>query len=89
MTNNPRNRVVVFRLSQDEYVSLKEASERVGARNMSDFARSGILEHLESATAGGTLNQRFAALEREIAALQQQFNNLVQGVLNAKPRTQP
>src|ERR1035438_7897281 len=37
MTGDPRNRVVFFRLTQDEYSKLKEVSTRNGARNLSDF----------------------------------------------------
>ncbi len=41
MLANPRNRVVVFRLSGHEYVSLKDiACNARGARNISDFTRS-------------------------------------------------
>jgi hypothetical protein len=39
----PRNRVVVFRLTQDEYQELKTVSSVRGARNISDFARSELL----------------------------------------------
>jgi len=37
----PRNRVVLFRLTQDEYSSLQSAAG--GARSISDFARARIL----------------------------------------------
>ncbi len=40
ITGDPRNRVVVFRLAQDEYQKLKDVSTRNGARNLSDFMRS-------------------------------------------------
>jgi hypothetical protein len=35
MCRNRRDRLVIFRLSQDEYQMLKAASERNGARNLS------------------------------------------------------
>ena len=38
-----RNRVVVFRLTQDEYEDLKTVCTVRGARNISDFARSELL----------------------------------------------
>jgi hypothetical protein len=84
MTSKPRNRVVVFRLSQDEYRSLKEASARAGARNLSDFTRSEVLECLNSDVFGGHLVRRFAALEQQITVMQFQLNNLLQGVFHAE-----
>jgi hypothetical protein len=84
MTSQPRNRVVVFRLSQEEYRSLKEACDRAGARNLSDFTRSEVLECLNSDAFGGHLARRFASLEQQIAALQFQLNNLLQGVFHAE-----
>jgi hypothetical protein len=83
MTTKPRNRIVVFRLSQDEYRLLKEACDRAGARNLSDFTRSEILECLNSDALGGHLAHRFASLEQQIAVLQFQLNNLLQGVFHA------
>jgi hypothetical protein len=43
MVTNRRDRIVVFRLSQDEYENLKAVSTRRGARTVSDFARSELL----------------------------------------------
>src|ERR1035441_124710 len=80
MTSKPRNRIVVFRLSQDEYRSLQEACTRAGARNLSDFTRSEVLECLNSDAVGGHLARRFASLEQQIAVVQFQLSNLLQGV---------
>ncbi len=86
MTDRPRNRIVVFRLSQEEYRALKEACDRHGARNISDFTRSEVLGFLNSATRPDRLNHRFAALEGEIAGLKAsiaQINRLLEGEPNA------
>ncbi|WP_180540817.1 plasmid mobilization protein [Nevskia soli] len=40
---SPRTRLVNFRLSEDEYQTLKDAAVRQGARSISDFARAAIL----------------------------------------------
>lgn len=92
MTSKPRNRVVVFRLSEDEYRSLKEACARRGARNVSDFTRSEVLESL-SDTRNGDLDRRFKTIEQGIASLQSQFNNvllnLLQGVRHAEINPSP
>lgn len=77
MTTKPRNRIVVFRLSQEEYSALQEACSRAGARNLSDFTRSEVLECLDSSAFGGHLARRFASLEERIALMQFQLNNFV------------
>ena len=41
--NNPRNRVLIFRLTQEEYAELHAASMEQGARSLSDFARTKLL----------------------------------------------
>jgi hypothetical protein len=66
-----RNRIVVFRLTQEEYASLKSACVDRGARNISDFARAALLSSIESES-GGALGQRLSELEssmRQISAL--------------------
>ena len=88
MTSKPRNRIVVFRLSQEEYRSLREACNRAGARNLSDFTRSEVLERLNPDAHGGHLANRFASLEQQIAAMQFQLNNLLQGVFHAEFKEQ-
>jgi hypothetical protein len=39
----PRNRVVIFRVTQEEYSHLETACTIGGARSLSDFARSRVL----------------------------------------------
>ena len=43
--NKPRNRILIFRLTQEEYEALQTAS--AGARSLSDFARSKLLTSLD------------------------------------------
>ncbi|HXM45730.1 MAG TPA: hypothetical protein VN924_31125 [Bryobacteraceae bacterium] len=89
MTSKPRNRIVVFRLSQEEYQSLKEACDRAGARNLSDFTRSEVLEYLNSDGSGGHMARRFTALEQQISLVQFQLNDLLHGVFHAEIKQQP
>jgi hypothetical protein len=48
----PRNRAVIFRVTQEEYNRLEAACANGGARSLSDFARSRVLSaapsHLSS-----------------------------------------
>ena len=41
--SKPRNRIVIFRLTQDEYRQLESVSTAGGARSLSEFARSKVL----------------------------------------------
>ncbi|MBI4874387.1 MAG: hypothetical protein HY822_07130 [Acidobacteria bacterium] len=42
-----RNRIVVFRLTEEEYDNLRNACVTRGARNVSDYARSQLLLAME------------------------------------------
>ena len=44
--DKPRNRILIFRLTQDEYQTLRAASSEKGARSLSEFARSKLLGSL-------------------------------------------
>jgi len=90
MTSNPRNRVVVFRVSQDEYKALKEACDRRGSRNLSEFARTEMLAYLASNPADDGMNKRFASIEQAIASLGasvSELGNLLREGLYASPKT--
>jgi hypothetical protein len=89
MTSKPRNRIVVFRLSQDDYRLLKEVCGRRGARNLSDFTRTEVLEFLQFGAISDHLNCRFASIEQQVAVLQSQFIDLLGGKLHAQPEPQP
>lgn len=60
-----RNRIVVFRLTQEEYASLQNACVHVGARNISDFARKALLNSM-SGDGRPALDQRMAELESAV-----------------------
>lgn len=89
MTSKPRNRVVVFRLSQEEYRSLQDACIRSGARNLSDFTRSEVLGRLGQDLITGRLADRLASLEQQIALIRFQLNHVLQGVFHADIQPQP
>ena len=82
ITGDPRNRVVFFRLTQDEYVKLKDVSTRNGARNLSDFMRAEILAYIHSGTIADHLKRRFDSLEQRIDELQSTTLSLLQGNSN-------
>ena len=67
-----RSRVVVFRLTEEEFKLLQDACRISGGRNLSDFTRTGILNHLENRTKP----DRFAAIEDRLNTLQQDIRAL-------------
>jgi len=61
----PRNKILIFRLTQDEYQALQTASS--GARSLSDFARTKLLGSLgESA-----IDQQLLELKSTVTRLAQ------------------
>ncbi len=44
----PRNRTLIFRLTEDEYATLRVASTGGGARSLSEFARAKLFGALEN-----------------------------------------
>ncbi|MBI4876065.1 MAG: hypothetical protein HY822_15620 [Acidobacteria bacterium] len=88
-----RNRLVNFRLTQDELESLRMACLVKGSRNVSDFARGAVLEAIESQTGPGLLIQsRLAALDSKISDLGvtlQCLTDLLRGTLKGMVQTPP
>lgn len=87
MCRNRRDRSVIFRLSQDEYQKLKEASECYGARNLSDFARGAILNALSSRRARNHAEPAFSSIEESMADLKAtmlRLQSALEGAHNAK-----
>jgi hypothetical protein len=53
----PRNRILIFRLTQDEYETLQTASIEKGARSLSEFARSLLFSSLQSPALGDQITE--------------------------------
>jgi hypothetical protein len=67
----PRNRLVSFRLTQDELENLRAACLMLGARNVSDFARVAVLDRAEEhLRPEAQLFDRFLALELRLAEIE-------------------
>jgi hypothetical protein len=71
-----RNRIVVFRLSQEEYNSLRSACVAAGGRNLSDFTRSELLTVVQTDGRGSVIEQKFVEIDRKLGDLY----NLIQRV---------
>jgi hypothetical protein len=73
-----RNRVVFFRITEGEYDKLREVLSRDGARSLSDFMRSQLLDYIHSGTTTERLYRRLDALEQQIQELRSTTVSLLQ-----------
>lgn len=64
-----RDRVLIFRLTQDEYQQLSTACQARGARNLSDFARSELLALLEDELHQTAVEDRLSHVEEQLQDL--------------------
>ena len=59
-----RNRIVVFRLSQEEYSSLRLACVAAGSRNLSDFTRTELLTLVQPDPRESLIERKFMEIDR-------------------------
>lgn len=78
-----RSRVVVFRVTQEEYQYLRSVCLERGGRNLSEFTRSELLAFLKSA---GQSDERIAELERKLASLQYSVQHMIRLMESAGTR---
>lgn len=68
----PRNRLINFRLTEEEFEKLRDACRDQGARSISDFARSAVMTQAEgpvSAAAPARLEESMQALDARVSRL--------------------
>jgi hypothetical protein len=89
-TLNIRNRMVVFRLTQEEYVSLSDACRSKGARNLSEFTRSELLNLLRSEASPTVIKHRFDRLEDKFHEIESSIERLMDRISSsAIPEVSP
>ena len=66
---SPRNRIVVFRLSQDEFETLKGACAEKGGRNLSEFTRSELLNFLNAQPPEYLIHNKLDAIARQLTGM--------------------
>jgi len=75
---NPRNRLVNFRLSDEEFERLKVACSQFGARSISDFARGSVLERIvDGPEREARPQERIVELDHKLSALEGQVSQLL------------
>ncbi|HSB16151.1 MAG TPA: hypothetical protein VLE22_16980 [Bryobacteraceae bacterium] len=74
----PRNRLVNFRLSQQEYETVKAVYAFTGARSISDFARTAVLRSAGATEAShGPAQSPLSNLEHKVAELESRVTSLI------------
>lgn len=71
----PRNRLINFRVSEDEFQSLREAMETEGARSLSDHTRNKVL-----GTTNVGVGTQITQLRNEVAELTGLVKRLIGGL---------
>ena len=80
----PRNRLVNFRLSEEEFEKLRASCSLYGARSLSDFARAAVMRSVTGGSqikeaADPTLDSKMSTLENRVGEL----SRLVESLLTA------
>lgn len=74
----PRNRLVNFRLSDEEYEFLRVACAQNGARSISDFARLAVLRQAGSdERQSASIQWRLSALGHKMSELESRVRHLL------------
>lgn len=75
-----RTRCVVFRVTDEEYDSLKSACAARGGRSLSDYTRSELLVGKQAASADRLIWQRFLEVERKLNELYELTKQVFEGI---------
>lgn len=79
-----RNRMVIFRLTQEEYENLRSVCSERGGRNLSDFTRSELLNFLGAEPLGEVMEKRFSDVKQRLSDLQDAVGKLTILVSDAR-----
>ncbi len=71
-----RDRTIIFRLTQAEYDRLKLACAAAGARTLSEYTRSELLDASETDSQGSTNLKRFHAINEKLEELKAMVNRI-------------
>jgi hypothetical protein len=84
---NARNRLINFRVTDEEFQRLKIASSLRNARSMSDFARSAILETAHAcesaADPSGPLSGQLQSFDRRLTRLESGMSRIFVAIAEA------
>ena len=74
----PRNRVLYFRVSEDEFQQFNRICQSTGARSISDLARAAVQTMIHEGNHGQSnlVSEKLIALEAIVSDLNQKINQL-------------
>ena len=79
-----RSRLVNFRVTDEELEQLRIAADRQGARCLSDFARSSVLNRSYNRSAPEPVDERLSAFERRLAIMEHSMSRLVEALTSSR-----
>ena len=89
-TSLRRDRLVVFRLTQEEYRLLQAACAAAGRRSVSEFTRSELLSIVHSDSVDASIRDKLLEIDRKLDRLLEErpaSDQLVTGRRTARERT--
>ena len=75
-TLHQRNRMVVFRVTEEEYNNLRSACNAARGRSLSDFTRSELFTVVQGDDHGAALERKFLEIDRKL----NDVYSLIQGI---------
>jgi hypothetical protein len=75
--SKPRNRSVVFRLTEEEYAALRDACQRSGGRSLSEFARNSLLGSIAIRPRGPKKDPTITRLEAKLTETNSALQSLI------------
>ena len=86
---HPRNRLVNFRLSDEEFCQLRDSCAGHGSRSISDFARSAVIEKITRGPEVGERQQRVEQLNSKVSELETRVEQLLNLLQASNPLMPP
>jgi hypothetical protein len=80
-----RNRIVVFRLSEEEYNNLRSACVAAGGRTLSDFTRTELLTSVQMDGRNSLTEQRFIEIDRKLDDLYSMVQRVCERIASPEP----
>lgn len=75
--------MVVFRLTQEEYLCLRDACRSKGGRNLSEFTRSELLAMLRTESISVLMQKRFQEFEQKLTQLEMAVSQVTRILVSA------
>ena len=80
-----RSRIVMFRLSPDEYASLRSACLAANCRSISDYMRGELLELAYSGRTDSGIHNRFSDIDQRLLELHRLVQDISMRISSLEP----